>query len=52
MDKKSNFNAWYILIAVLAILVVQAVFQQARETEPLPYSQFLNYSSRARSTSC
>ena len=43
MDKKTNFNAWYILIAVLAILIVQAVIQQAREVEPLPYSQFLDY---------
>ncbi|MDF2760897.1 MAG: hypothetical protein K0S99_3532, partial [Thermomicrobiales bacterium] len=32
MDKKSNFNAWYVVIAVLAILIVQAIFQQARET--------------------
>ncbi|MCE3247958.1 MAG: Cell division protein FtsH [Geminicoccaceae bacterium] len=43
MDKKSNFNAWYVVIAVLAILIVQAIFQQARETEPLPYSQFRAY---------
>jgi cell division protease FtsH len=43
MDKKSNFNAWYILIAVLAILIVQAIFQEARETEYLPYSQFRAY---------
>jgi cell division protease FtsH len=40
MDKKTNFNAWYVMIAVLAILVVQAIYQQARETEYLPYSQF------------
>ncbi|HSA79333.1 MAG TPA: ATP-dependent zinc metalloprotease FtsH, partial [Geminicoccaceae bacterium] len=43
MDKKSNFNAWYMLIAVAAILIVQAVFQEARETEYLPYSQFRAY---------
>jgi cell division protease FtsH len=43
MDKKSNFNAWYILIAVLAILIVQAIFQQAQQTEYLPYSQFRAY---------
>jgi cell division protease FtsH len=40
MDKKSNFNAWYVMIAVVAILIVQAVFQQSRETEYLPYSKF------------
>ncbi len=40
MDKSSNFNAWYVMIAVLAVLLVQAVFQQSRQTEVLPYSQF------------
>jgi cell division protease FtsH len=40
MDKKSNFNAWYVMIAVVAILIVQAVFQHSRETEYLPYSKF------------
>ncbi len=40
MDKKSHFNAWYVMIAVLAMLVVQAVIQETRQTEYLPYSQF------------
>ena len=43
MDKKTNFNAWYIVVAVLGMLLLQAVFQQARQTEPLPYSQFREY---------
>ena len=43
MDKKANFNAWYIVVAVLGMLVLQAIFQQAQETEPLPYSQFRQY---------
>jgi cell division protease FtsH len=43
MDKKTNFNAWYIVIAVLGMLVLQAIFQQAQQTEPLPYSQFRDY---------
>jgi cell division protease FtsH len=43
MDKKTNFNAWYIMIAVLGILLLQGVFQQTRETEYLPYSQFRQY---------
>ena len=43
MDKKANFNAWYVVVAVLGMLVLQAVFQQARQTEPLPYSQFREY---------
>ncbi len=40
MDKKSHFNAWYVMIAVLAMLVVQAIIQETRQTEVLPYSQF------------
>ena len=52
MDKKTNFNAWYIVVAVLGMLLLQAVFQQARQTEPLPYSQFGSISSRAKSTTC
>ena len=43
MDKKANFNAWYIVVAVLGMLVLQAIFQQAQQTEPLPYSQFRQY---------
>jgi cell division protease FtsH len=43
MDKQTNFNAWYIVIAVLGMLVLQAIFQQAQQTEPLPYSQFRHY---------
>jgi len=40
MDNKTHFNAWYVMIAILAILIVQAVIQEARQTEYLPYSQF------------
>ena len=43
MDKKANFNAWYVVVAVLGMLLLQAIFQQAQQTEPLPYSQFRQY---------
>jgi cell division protease FtsH len=43
MDKKSHFNAWYVVIAVLAMLLVQAIIQESRKTEYLPYSQFRSY---------
>ena len=53
MDKKTNFNAWYIVVAVLGMLLLQAVFQQARQTEPLPYSRIPgSISSRANSRTC
>jgi cell division protease FtsH len=43
MDKKAHFNAWYIVVAVLGMLVLQALFQRAQQIEPLPYSQFRQY---------
>ena len=43
MDKKANFNAWYLMIAVLAMVVIQGLWQQAQRTEYLPYSEFETY---------
>ncbi len=43
MDKKTSFNVWYLIAAVLGWLVLQGVIQQAQQTEPLTYSQFQQY---------
>jgi cell division protease FtsH len=43
MDKKANFNAWYLMIAVLALVVIQGLWQEAQRTEYLPYSEFETY---------
>jgi cell division protease FtsH len=43
MDKKASFNAWYLMIAVLLLVVVQGLWQQAQRTEYLPYSEFETY---------
>jgi cell division protease FtsH len=43
MDKKASFNAWYLMIAVLALVVIQGLWQQAQHTEYLPYSEFETY---------
>ncbi|HEX6142223.1 MAG TPA: ATP-dependent zinc metalloprotease FtsH [Geminicoccaceae bacterium] len=48
MDKKTSFNIWYVVVAVMALLVLQGLFQQAREVEPLPYSQFKAYLEEGR----
>jgi cell division protease FtsH len=42
MDKKASFNAWYLIIAVLALVVIQGLWQ-AQRTEILPYSEFETY---------
>jgi cell division protease FtsH len=43
MDKKTTFNLWYLIAAVLGWLVLQGVFQEASRTEPLAYSEFQQY---------
>jgi cell division protease FtsH len=48
MDKKANFNAWYIIAAVVGLLIIQALWQEAKETEPLPYSEFRTYLEQGR----
>ncbi|WP_439577479.1 ATP-dependent zinc metalloprotease FtsH [Elioraea sp.] len=40
MEKKTQINTWYILAAVLAVLLIQDFLSAARQTEALPYSDF------------
>ncbi|SLN54890.1 ATP-dependent zinc metalloprotease FtsH [Oceanibacterium hippocampi] len=42
MDKKTQAHIWYAVLAGIAILLVQAVFQQSREpVVDIPYSSFV-----------
>jgi cell division protease FtsH len=43
MDKKVQYNLWYALAAVLGILLLQTIWQQYQQVEPIPYSQFQTY---------
>jgi len=43
MDKKVQYNLWYALAAVFGILLLQGLWQQYQQVEPIPYSQFQNY---------
>ena len=40
MDKKNQFNVWYFVLAVFAILLIQNWWIESRKVEPIPYSQF------------
>jgi cell division protease FtsH len=40
MDKKTQFNAWYIVIAVLGVLALQSLLSSYLAVEVLPYSEF------------
>src|SRR5262249_33939287 len=43
MDKKVQYNLWYVLAAVFGILLLQALWQQYQKVEPIPYSQVQSY---------
>lgn len=40
MDKKTQINAWYVIVAILGVLVVQNLYKQYTKVEPIPYSRF------------
>ena len=40
IDKKTQINFWYVIIAVLGILVVQNWYTKYTKVEPIPYSRF------------
>jgi cell division protease FtsH len=40
MDKKTHFNIWYVLIALLAVLTLRNWWGETQQVETIPYSQF------------
>lgn len=40
MDKKQQFNLWYVVLAMAAIFLIQGWWQTYRTVEPLDYSDF------------
>ncbi len=40
MDKKTHFNLWYVLIALLAILIMRNWWSETHQVETVPYSEF------------
>lgn len=41
MDKKTGFNLWYAIIAIVAIFLLQYFWLSARTVQPISYSEFL-----------
>jgi cell division protease FtsH len=41
MEKQTQFNIWYFLLALLAVMWVHQLWVQATTVEPIPYSDFL-----------
>lgn len=48
MDKKVQFNFWYIVIAILAMLFLRNLYDQYTRIEPIPYSRFQDYLEQGR----
>ncbi len=40
MEKQTQFSIWYLIAAVLGILLLQDIWQQTRQVEPIAYSEF------------
>ncbi|MFO1205676.1 MAG: ATP-dependent zinc metalloprotease FtsH [Burkholderiales bacterium] len=43
MEKQTQFNIWYLILATLAVLFLHDLWVQARTIEPVPYSQFQEF---------
>jgi len=40
MDKKTHFNIWYVLIALMAVLMLRNWWSETQQVETIPYSEF------------
>jgi len=41
VEKGTQWNVWYAVLAILGVLVLQSYVQQWQQVQPLPYSEFL-----------
>ncbi len=48
MEKKTEFNIWYWVLAVLAVLFIQSLISSAQDIAPITYSQFETYLDEGR----
>ncbi|HZB90255.1 MAG TPA: ATP-dependent zinc metalloprotease FtsH [Stellaceae bacterium] len=42
MDKRVQFHVWYVIAAIIGIIVLQQLWMQSTEVTVLPYSEFLD----------
>ena len=43
MDKKAQINFWFIIVAILGLLLIQKLYSQYTQIEPIPYSRFQHF---------
>ena len=40
MEKKTHFHFWYVVVAVMGIMLLQSLWTESQQTETIPYSTF------------
>ena len=40
MDRKTKFNIWYIVVALMGFMLIQTFYQSSKQYTTIPYSQF------------
>jgi len=48
MDKKAYVNFWFVIVALLSLLLVQNLYTQYTQVEPIPYSRFQQFLEQGR----
>ena len=43
MEKNTQFHVWYVVATIVGVLILQALWVQSQQIEPLPYSEFQQY---------
>ena len=43
MNRQAKVNIWYVIFAVVGVLLIQGLWLQARQVQPISYSEFQNY---------
>jgi cell division protease FtsH len=48
-DKKVHINFWYIIAAVLGMMLIQDLYLESTKLTPIPYSRFQTLLTKTRS---
>ncbi len=43
MERKTQINFWYVVLAILGVVLLRDAWVQTQQIEPIPYSQFERY---------
>jgi hypothetical protein len=48
MEKQTQFNIWYVIIALIGIMWIRDFWVNAQQVEPVAYSEFLHHLKSGR----